>query len=108
MELGRNYRYSSKIPHNLAEREDYHPPRHISFASRYPPHEVFTDLEVTDGHGKTYKQTLWPDHCIQGSSGVEIESSLRKSLDSWKDRLMIARKVRLRPYGADIRHVMKM
>ncbi|ODN99381.1 hypothetical protein L198_03223 [Cryptococcus wingfieldii CBS 7118] len=58
--------------------QDYHPPSHISFASSHPPHPPFSELELPkhDSRNATYTQTLWPDHCVQGTPGAEIEASL--------------------------------
>jgi len=37
---------------------------------------------------------LWPDHCVQGSRGAEIESSVSSALQPWigSDKGMIVRK----------------
>jgi len=51
--------------------QDWHPPGHVSFASRHPGREP---LEVVDLYG--HEQTLWPDHCIQGTLGAELHPSL--------------------------------
>nr|XP_019051237.1 hypothetical protein I302_01686 [Kwoniella bestiolae CBS 10118]OCF30167.1 hypothetical protein I302_01686 [Kwoniella bestiolae CBS 10118] len=60
----------------IVASQDYHPKGHISFASTHPPHKPFDPLLVRDARGTTYQQTLWPDHCIQGTKGTEIEESL--------------------------------
>jgi nicotinamidase len=72
--------------------KDYHPPAHISFASRHS-REPFTSLQVTDARGKTYDQTLWPDHCVQGTRGAEIDRGLRRAFEPWKGEMKIVRKV---------------
>jgi nicotinamidase/pyrazinamidase len=51
--------------------QDWHPPGHISFASSHAGTEPFQDIEL---YGRT--QTLWPDHCVQGSPGAELHPSL--------------------------------
>ncbi len=51
--------------------QDWHPPHHISFASNHPGKRPF---EVVDLYG--HPQTLWPDHCVQGTPGAEIHRSL--------------------------------
>ncbi|WP_182421965.1 bifunctional nicotinamidase/pyrazinamidase [Aureimonas sp. ME7] len=51
--------------------QDWHPPGHVSFASTHA-REAFTTIELAYG-----TQVLWPDHCIQGSSGAEFHPSLR-------------------------------
>lgn len=48
---------------------------------------------MTDGRGKTYMQTLWPDHAIQGTSGTEIEAGLKSKLEPWQAKMKICRKV---------------
>jgi nicotinamidase/pyrazinamidase len=51
--------------------QDWHPQNHISFASTHGL-KPFTDtIEAPYG-----TQTLWPDHCIQGSPGAELHPSL--------------------------------
>jgi nicotinamidase/pyrazinamidase len=51
--------------------QDWHPPDHASFASN---HEGKKPFDVIDLHG--VEQTLWPDHCVQGSRGAEFHPSL--------------------------------
>ncbi len=51
--------------------QDWHPENHISFASNNPGKKVFDIIEI-DG----YKQTLWPDHCVQGTKGAEFHPDL--------------------------------
>ncbi|MEQ4575797.1 MAG: bifunctional nicotinamidase/pyrazinamidase [Gammaproteobacteria bacterium] len=48
--------------------QDWHPPTHASFASQYPGAEPF---EVVELHG--HPQTLWPDHCVQGTQGAALD-----------------------------------
>ena len=51
---------------------DWHPAGHISFASTHSGKRPFTDAVETDyGH-----QSLWPDHCLQGTPGAEITPKL--------------------------------
>lgn len=51
--------------------QDWHPEGHISFASSHPGSEPYTLTEVPYG-----QQTLWPDHCLQGSSGAAFPPAL--------------------------------
>ena len=52
--------------------QDWHPRNHISFASSHPGKHPFTDtIEAPYGI-----QTLWPDHCIQGTRGAELHPDL--------------------------------
>jgi len=50
-----------------AATQDWHPPAHASFASS---HTGCNPFDVIDLHGKP--QTLWPDHCLQGSPGAAL------------------------------------
>lgn len=52
--------------------QDWHPSRHSSFASSHPGHGPFDTTEMPYG-----QQVLWPDHCVQGSSGAAFHSDLR-------------------------------
>lgn len=51
--------------------QDFHPSGHSSFASSHPGVEAFTQIEMPYG-----PQTLWPDHCVQGSWGAEFHPEL--------------------------------
>ena len=51
--------------------QDWHPSGHKSFASAHPGREVFQNIDL-DG----LDQTLWPDHCIQGTPGAELSGML--------------------------------
>ena len=50
--------------------QDWHPPAHISFASRHK-RSPFESIELY-GH----PQTLWPDHCVQGTAGAALHPAL--------------------------------
>lgn len=51
--------------------QDWHPPRHVSFASSHEGRAPFEEIEL---HG--HPQTLWPDHCVRGSLGAELHVDL--------------------------------
>jgi nicotinamidase/pyrazinamidase len=51
--------------------QDWHPQGHISFASTHAGQQPFAQIEV--GYGP---QTLWPDHCLQHSSGAALHAAL--------------------------------
>jgi nicotinamidase/pyrazinamidase len=51
--------------------QDWHPEGHASFASSHPAKQPF---EITDLHYGP--QVLWPDHCVQGTSGAEISRDI--------------------------------
>ncbi len=52
--------------------QDWHTPGHNSFASSHPGKKPFEQIELAYG-----LQTLWPDHCIQGSKGAEMHPALQ-------------------------------
>ena len=71
--------------------QDWHPVGHSSFASQHEGAAAFTQIEMPYG-----PQTLWPDHCIIGSSGAAfykaldvpnveliIRKGFRKEIDSY-------------------------
>src|SRR5690606_16563987 len=49
--------------------QDWHPSGHVSFASSHPGRKPLQSIEL---HG--HPQTLWPDHCVQGSRGAELNT----------------------------------
>ena len=51
--------------------QDWHPPGHVSFASSHPGRRPFDEIEL---YGRP--QTLWPDHCVQGSLGASLHANL--------------------------------
>ena len=51
--------------------QDWHPPGHRSFASAHPGRQPFETIELEYGG-----QTLWPDHCVQGTEGAEFHPGL--------------------------------
>lgn len=61
-------RIAAKFDHVILT-QDWHPLGHLSFASSHPGKQPFTDtVEVPYG-----TQTLWPDHCVQGTPGAELD-----------------------------------
>lgn len=56
---------------NVALTQDWHPSGHSSFASSHDGHDPFSMITMPYG-----EQTLWPDHCIQGSHGAEFHANL--------------------------------
>ncbi|MBN9217974.1 MAG: bifunctional nicotinamidase/pyrazinamidase [Mesorhizobium sp.] len=62
--------------------QDWHPAGHSSFASSHPGAQPFTSIEMAYG-----PQTLWPDHCIQGSLGSDFHSGL-----AWTKAELVIRK----------------
>ena len=65
--------------------QDWHTPHHSSFASSHPGKKPFETVTMAYG-----SQTLWPDHCVQGTPGAafhpgfdltKAELILRKGFD---------------------------
>lgn len=52
--------------------QDWHPPDHFSFASNTDGGEPFGSIEAPYG-----TQTLWPDHCVQGTHGAAFHPDLK-------------------------------
>lgn len=51
--------------------QDWHPAGHSSFASTHERRSPFESVSMPYG-----EQTLWPDHCVQGTSGAEFHPDL--------------------------------
>lgn len=62
--------------------QDWHPPGHSSFASSHPGKAPFETIMMPYG-----EQTLWPDHCVQGSAGADFHPGLR-----WTSAELVVRK----------------
>lgn len=62
--------------------QDWHPANHSSFASQHEGAEPFSTVDMPYG-----AQTLWPDHCIQGTRGAEFHSDL-----AWTKAELVIRK----------------
>lgn len=60
----------ARHPH-VVLTQDWHPARHLSFASEHPGKPAFSTIAVAYG-----EQTLWPDHCVQGSQGAAFHPDL--------------------------------
>ena len=52
---------------HVVASQDWHPPGHVSFASAHPGHAPFEQITL---YGQP--QTLWPDHCVQGTPGAAL------------------------------------
>lgn len=61
-------------PHfqHIVLTQDWHNPDHTSFASAHPGTKPFDQIELYYG-----PQTLWPDHCVQGTRGAEFHPALQ-------------------------------
>lgn len=51
--------------------QDWHPAKHASFASSHPGLQPFQTTSLSYG-----TQTLWPDHCVQGTPGADFHPGL--------------------------------
>ncbi len=58
-----------RFPH-VVVTQDWHPPGHASFASTHDA-EPFATKRLHYGD-----QTLWPDHCVQGTGGAALHPAL--------------------------------
>ena len=52
--------------------QDWHTPDHNSFASAHPGKKTYEQIELPYG-----PQTLWPDHCVQGTPGADFHPALQ-------------------------------
>ena len=66
------------VANGLAEKfdivvatQDWHPAEHRSFASSHRGEEPGNVIDL-----EGLEQVLWPDHCVQGTSGAEFVDSL--------------------------------
>ena len=64
-EVGRRFRH-------VVLTQDWHPPGHLSFASSHPVRQPFEWIALSYG-----LQVLWPDHCVQGTSGAQLHAGLQ-------------------------------
>jgi nicotinamidase/pyrazinamidase len=62
--------------------QDWHPAGHSSFASSHEGKAPFEAMAMAYG-----EQTLWPDHCIQGTAGAEFHPGLK-----WTTAELVIRK----------------
>ena len=62
--------------------QDWHPEGHSSFASQHDGKNPFESVSMPYG-----EQTLWPDHCVQGTRGAEFHAGLE-----WTKAELVVRK----------------
>jgi nicotinamidase/pyrazinamidase len=62
--------------------QDWHPTGHSSFASNHAEQEPFALVQMHYG-----TQTLWPDHCVQGTAGADFHQDLE-----WSKAELVIRK----------------
>lgn len=65
---------SEIAPHfeHIVLTQDWHSSHHASFASAHTDKRPFESIEMPYG-----QQTLWPDHCVQGTRGAEFHPALK-------------------------------
>ncbi|MDO8520942.1 MAG: bifunctional nicotinamidase/pyrazinamidase [bacterium] len=56
---------------NIMLTQDWHPPWHSSFATSQLNKRPFEKIMLPYG-----EQTLWPEHCVQGTKGAELHAAL--------------------------------
>lgn len=56
----------------IVATRDWHPENHKSFASNHPGKNPFEEIEL-----QGLPQTLWPNHCVQGSPGSGFPDQLQ-------------------------------
>lgn len=67
------HRVAPKFEH-VVLTQDWHTADHFSFASAHPGKQPFEQIETSYG-----PQTLWPDHCVQGTGGADFHPALQLS-----------------------------
>jgi nicotinamidase/pyrazinamidase len=63
-------RLAERFTH-IALTQDWHPSGHSSFATTHPGRAPFEVITMPYG-----AQTLWPDHCVQGTPGAGLHPQL--------------------------------
>ena len=56
---------------NVVITQDWHTPKHASFASTHPGKKPFETTKLSYG-----TQVLWPDHCVQGTDDAALHKDL--------------------------------
>ena len=56
---------------HVVATQDWHPRGHVSFASAHPGRTPFEQITL---YGQP--QTLWPEHCVQGTPGAELHPDI--------------------------------
>lgn len=57
---------------NVVVTQDWHTPKHTSFASAHPGKKPFETTQLSYG-----TQVLWPDHCVQGTDDATLVDGLK-------------------------------
>lgn len=69
---------SRRLFQQAVATQDWHPRRHISFASTHTDKEAFQQILL---YGQP--QTLWPDHCVQDTPGAALHPAIDWSPVNW-------------------------
>jgi nicotinamidase/pyrazinamidase len=64
------HQIASRFQH-IVLTQDWHPADHASFASAHAGKQPYDTIEMPYG-----PQTLWPDHCVQGTRGAQFHAAL--------------------------------
>ena len=56
--------------------QDWHPAGHLSFANSHAGRQPFDRISMPYG-----EQVLWPDHCVQGTTGAEFHPGVQGAID---------------------------
>jgi nicotinamidase/pyrazinamidase len=57
---------------NIVVTQDWHTPKHASFASTHEGKKPFELIKLVYG-----QQVLWPDHCVQGTNDAALHKDLQ-------------------------------
>ena len=64
------HRIAPRFKH-IVLTQDWHPSNHSSFAASHPGKKPYDSIQLAYG-----PQTLWPQHCVQGTRGAEFHPAL--------------------------------
>jgi nicotinamidase/pyrazinamidase len=59
----------------IVRTKDWHPLNHKSFASNHPHKKIYDVIQLGE-----VQQTLWPNHCVQNTSGAEFAKDLTNTI----------------------------
>ncbi|RDJ00538.1 bifunctional nicotinamidase/pyrazinamidase [Dyella solisilvae] len=60
---------------HVVATQDWHPANHVSFVDAHPGRQPFERIPL---HG--HAQTLWPAHCVQGTTGAALHPAIDWSM----------------------------
>ncbi|CAX40866.1 nicotinamidase, putative [Candida dubliniensis CD36] len=79
----------------IVATKDWHPPNHTSFASQHDNVSPFTEIEFIHPEKKldpktnqpiVMNQIVWPDHCVQGTKGAQLEPSFANQFEKLSEQ----------------------